>query len=113
MVLASDGLAFGLIVDEIADTADIVVKPLGRLLKSLQVYSGATILGDGSVALILDVQGLSKVARLSQTESWKKYVADNQFEDAYQNAAELSKFYDEFSNQMRGVLTEAGVKLVR
>jgi len=51
--------------------------------------------------------------KMSQTESWKKYVADNQFEEAYQNAADLSRFYDEFSNQMRGVLQEAGVKLVR
>jgi putative tricarboxylic transport membrane protein len=51
--------------------------------------------------------------KLSQTESWKKYVADNQFENAYQNAAELTKFYDEFSNQMRGILQEAGIKTVR
>ena len=51
--------------------------------------------------------------KMSQTESWKKYVADNQFEEAYQNAADLNRFYDEFSNQMRGVLQEAGVKLVR
>jgi putative tricarboxylic transport membrane protein len=51
--------------------------------------------------------------KLSQTESWKKYVAENQFENAYQNAAELSKFYDEFSNQMRSILQEAGVKTVR
>ena len=51
--------------------------------------------------------------KLSQTESWKKYVADNQFEPAYQTHAELIKFYDEFSNQMRGVLKEAGVKTVR
>jgi putative tricarboxylic transport membrane protein len=51
--------------------------------------------------------------KLSQTESWKKYVAENQFENAYQNAAELTKFYDEFSNQMRSILQEAGVKTVR
>jgi putative tricarboxylic transport membrane protein len=51
--------------------------------------------------------------KLSQTESWKKYVADNQFENAYQNAAELTKFYDEFSDQMRGILQEAGIKTVR
>jgi len=51
--------------------------------------------------------------KLTQTESWKKYVADNQFEEAYQNAADLSRFYEEFSNQMRGVLQEAGIKLVR
>ncbi len=63
-VLNADGNYFGLIIDEVHDTADIVVKPLNRLLKSLQVYSGATILGDGSVALILDVLGISKIAQL-------------------------------------------------
>src|SRR5918995_5358486 len=51
--------------------------------------------------------------KMSQTESWKKYVAENQFEDAYQDAAELSKFYEEFTGQMRGILQEAGVKTVR
>jgi len=60
--------SFGLIIDEVQDTADIVVKPLNRLLKSLQVYSGATILGDGSVALILDVPGISKVAQVIQDQ---------------------------------------------
>jgi len=51
--------------------------------------------------------------KLSQTDSWKKYVADNQFEDAYQNAADLARFYDDFTGQMRGILQEAGVKTVR
>jgi putative tricarboxylic transport membrane protein len=51
--------------------------------------------------------------KLTQTESWKKFLADNQFEDGYQNAAELAKFYDEFTNQMRSILQEAGVKTVR
>lgn len=59
VVLQSEKNQFGLIVDEIQDTADIVVKPLNRLLKSLAIYSGATVLGDGSVALILDVAGLA------------------------------------------------------
>jgi two-component system chemotaxis sensor kinase CheA len=63
-VLNADGCLFGLIVDEVLDTADIVVKPLTKLLKSLQVYSGATILGDGGIALILDVLGLSKIANI-------------------------------------------------
>jgi putative tricarboxylic transport membrane protein len=51
--------------------------------------------------------------KLSTTESWKKYVADNQFENAFQGSAELTKFYDEFTGQMRGILQEAGVKVVR
>jgi two-component system, chemotaxis family, sensor kinase CheA len=65
-VLNADNFSFGLILDEILDTADIVVKPLSRALKSLHIYSGATILGDGSVALILDVLGLAKVARITE-----------------------------------------------
>jgi putative tricarboxylic transport membrane protein len=51
--------------------------------------------------------------KLTQTESWKKFLADNQFEDGYQGAAELTKFYDEFSVQMRDILKEAGIKVVR
>lgn len=63
-VVSADQCVFGLIIDEVYDTADIVVKPINRLLKSLQAYSGATILGDGSVALILDVHGLAKMAQI-------------------------------------------------
>lgn len=58
VVLESEGYTFGLIVDEIQDTADIVVKPLARFLKPLSIYSGATVLGDGAIALILDVAGI-------------------------------------------------------
>jgi len=51
--------------------------------------------------------------RLTRTPSWQKYIADNQFEDGYQNAADLAKFYDEFTDRMRGILNDAGVKTVR
>jgi putative tricarboxylic transport membrane protein len=51
--------------------------------------------------------------KLTQTDSWRKFLNDNQFEDGYQNAAELTKFYDEFTDRMRGILQEAGVKTVR
>ena len=51
--------------------------------------------------------------KLTQSASWRKFLADNQFEDGYQNAAQLTKFYDEFTQTMRGILQEAGVKLVR
>ena len=49
---------FGLIVSRIFDTEEIVVKPVGRLLKSIGLYQGTTILGDGSVVMILDVGGI-------------------------------------------------------
>lgn len=51
--------------------------------------------------------------KLTQSASWKKFLKDNQFEDGYQNAAQLAKFYDQFTGQMRGILEEAGVKVVR
>jgi two-component system chemotaxis sensor kinase CheA len=60
VVLQADGRQFGLIVDEIRDTEEIVVKPLGSRLKSIKIFAGATIMGDGKVALILDVLGLAQ-----------------------------------------------------
>lgn len=68
-VVKSEETSFGIVFDAIQDTADIVVKPLNRLLKSLQIYSGATILGDGSVILILDILGVSKVARIGMNRN--------------------------------------------
>lgn len=56
---------YGLVVEELHDTIEIVVKPLGRHLKALTHYAGATVLGDGQVALILDVAGLALRAGLS------------------------------------------------
>jgi two-component system chemotaxis sensor kinase CheA len=64
VVLEANGRHFGLVVDEINDTEEIVVKPLGKHLKHITVYSGATIMGDGKVALILDVIGLAQRASL-------------------------------------------------
>jgi two-component system chemotaxis sensor kinase CheA len=53
-----------LVVDEINDTEEIVVKPLGKQLKSVSSFAGATIMGDGRVALILDVLGLAQRANV-------------------------------------------------
>lgn len=60
VVLQSDDVRFGLCVSEVHDTQEIVVKPIGRQLKSLAMYAGATIMGDGRVALILDVAGMAR-----------------------------------------------------
>lgn len=62
VVLQADDRTFGLVVDAICDTMEIVVKPLGALLRSSTLFAGATILGDGQVALILDVLGLAHKA---------------------------------------------------
>ncbi|KRQ85815.1 Chemotaxis protein CheA [Caloramator mitchellensis] len=52
---------FGLVVDELIGNQEIVVKPLGTYIGKIEGYSGATILGDGSVACILDVSGILKM----------------------------------------------------
>jgi two-component system chemotaxis sensor kinase CheA len=64
VVLRADDRQFGLVVDAIHDTEEIVVKPLSKQLKGIPVYAGATIMGDGKVALILDVLGTAQRARV-------------------------------------------------
>lgn len=54
------GMEFGLIVDQIFDTEEIVVKPKSDLFRNIDIYSGTTILGDGSVIMMLDPNGLAR-----------------------------------------------------
>jgi len=66
LIVEAEGCQFGVVVDAILDTEEIVVKPLGEELKTIPVYAGATIMGDGRVALILDVVGMARRAGLLQ-----------------------------------------------
>jgi two-component system chemotaxis sensor kinase CheA len=69
VVLQADGRQFGLVVDGINDTEEIVVKPLRKQLRGISCFAGATIMGDGKVALILDVLGLAQRASLAGDSS--------------------------------------------
>jgi two-component system chemotaxis sensor kinase CheA len=62
VVLQAEDRQFGLVVDGVNDTQEIVVKPMGKQLKGLTCYSGSTIMGDGAVALILDVLGIGQLS---------------------------------------------------
>lgn len=62
VVLQADDRPFGLVVDAIRDTEEIVVKPLQKQLKGIPVFAGAAIMGDGRVALVMDVLGLAQRA---------------------------------------------------
>ncbi|MEK6233242.1 MAG: chemotaxis protein CheW, partial [Planctomycetales bacterium] len=64
VVLQAGHRQFGLVVDAIHDTVEIVVKPLGKELTRIPFFAGATIMGDGRVALILDVVGVAQHARV-------------------------------------------------
>jgi two-component system, chemotaxis family, sensor kinase CheA len=68
VVVSTGAMKYGLVVDELHDSEEIVVKPLGRDLKKCKGYAGATIMGDGRVALILDVGNLAQMAGLTSLE---------------------------------------------
>ena len=70
IVVAKVGaFTFGVIVDRVFDTEEIVVKPVASVLQHLKLYSGATILGDGSVILILDFKGIAVETGAGQSDS--------------------------------------------
>ncbi len=64
IILHADDRPFGLVVDAIRDTEEIVVKPLQNQLKGISVFAGAAIMGDGRVALVLDVLGIAQRAHV-------------------------------------------------
>lgn len=80
VVLAAAETQFGLVVDEILDTEEIVVKPVSKHLKKIECFSGATIMGDGRAVLILDVLGLARAYEMEIEGSGRKMLvsADNQ-----------------------------------
>jgi len=86
IVLESHTGPFGMIVDEVRDTEEIVVKPLGRQLKSLSVFAGATIMGDGRVVLILDTMGLALRVRRNEGLEKRKGAKRAQPENSTENA---------------------------
>jgi two-component system chemotaxis sensor kinase CheA len=64
-VLQAEGRKFGLVVDRVLNTEEVVVKALSSRFKEIGMYAGATLLGDGRVALILDVPSLARRAHLN------------------------------------------------
>ncbi|MGB0599669.1 MAG: chemotaxis protein CheW [Rubripirellula sp.] len=68
VILQADSCRFGLVVDKVEHTEEIVVKPLHRALSSIPQLAGATVMGDGRVALILDVLGLADSVGLTVEE---------------------------------------------
>ncbi len=77
IVLQAGDRQFGLIVDAVNDTEEIVVKPLDKFLKGISVFAGATVRGDGRVALILDILGLAKMSGVI-SELNDKLILDKQ-----------------------------------
>lgn len=92
-VLSAGAFQYGLIVDKLHESEEIVVKPLGRHFSHCSCYAGATILGDGQVALILDVVGVMrsmKLAEVSNTNSIEAIEAERAA--ARLNQADIQSF---------------------
>ncbi len=68
VVVSTSSMKYGLIVDRLQDSEEIVIKPLGRHLQQCKGYAGATIMGDGRIALILDVTNLARMAHLTSVD---------------------------------------------
>jgi two-component system chemotaxis sensor kinase CheA len=68
IIVTTGAMKYGLVVDELLDSEEIVVKPLGYHLKNCGTYAGATIMGDGRVSLILDVINIARTLGLTSVE---------------------------------------------
>ena len=65
VVTAIGSLKLGIVVDAVFDTEEIVVKPVAPILRHVTMFSGNTILGDGSVIMILDPNGIARAAGIT------------------------------------------------
>jgi two-component system chemotaxis sensor kinase CheA len=83
-VLDADGRRFGLVVDGLADPEEIVVKPLSAVLKDIGLYSGATVLGNADLALILDPGAIASKAgvTISRDETSRTAEGENETDQA-------------------------------
>lgn len=88
VVLQAEDRQFGLVVDDIRDTQEIVVKPLGQHLKNIPFYAGSTIMGDGTVALILDVIGIARHSSVLSENAGQQMAPSHT--DAAESAVDLT-----------------------
>ncbi|MCP4402113.1 MAG: response regulator [bacterium] len=88
VVLSSGEIRFGLIIDDVGDTEEIVVKPLSKHVKQIFCYDGATIMGDGKVALILNVNGLFRAAQFTLEDIKKTEQVELEGDEIAQSSTE-------------------------
>lgn len=101
VVLVGIGKQFGLIVDGIIDTEEIVVKPMSKHLKNIHLFAGATIMGDGKVALILDVVNLAANEKLQVDREELTQKGEENIDDSARELQSLLLFnvsdYEQFA----------------
>ena len=90
IVVAVGAQRFGLIVDRVFDTEEIVVKPTAPILRDIALFSGNTILGDGSVVMILDPNGLTGLVNESQLSEATEESASAHAEEGLRSGEKIS-----------------------
>ncbi|MEZ0154880.1 MAG: chemotaxis protein CheW [Candidatus Reddybacter sp.] len=83
VIVAAGAFKYGIRVDELHESAEIVVKPLGMHFRGSNEFSGATILGDGTVALILDVDGVRRLSGASESQQTESDMRGRDSEEAH------------------------------
>lgn len=76
LIIKSGKSAYGIVVDEIHDSEEIMLKPLSKAIGYCLLYSGMTVLGDGKIAMIIDTDGLKNAANISFKEYSVKKIAE-------------------------------------
>lgn len=93
VALRLDHMTYGLVVDEIVSNEEIVVKPLGRHLRTVPYYSGATLLGQGEIALILDPAAMAN-GRISLSQRTLNASKSSELEAANKDSDRVLIFQD-------------------
>lgn len=111
VVLQVDNFTFGLVVDAINDTQEIVVKPLGKLLKETPCFAGATILGDGKVALILDVFSLASRAGVLSDEQKNALIQQEMSSQSTIETVQMLLLFEALDNSRMAIPLSRVVRL--
>ncbi len=112
IVVEAGHLQYGLIVDGLHDSEEIVVKPLGRHMQDCRTLAGATILGDGQVAMILDVSGIATEGELTVPED--DDVAEHEISaDSTRKEMQTSLLFTNHPDEQFGIPTASISRLER
>lgn len=76
VICEAEAVVFGLVVDNIYNTEEIVLKPVSSAIKSIDVYSGITLLGNGEIVITLDLNGITKHVLYEHTEKVKSVIKE-------------------------------------
>jgi two-component system chemotaxis sensor kinase CheA len=90
VIVSAGAYKYAMVVEDLHDTVEIVVKPLGHHLQHCQAYAGATIMDDGQVALILDVPGLARLADLASLAAMDKTTVKDTVADEEKKKSKIS-----------------------